>query len=98
MRKYEIMYILKPDLDEAARKAQIAKMAGILTKNGAVVAKSSEWDLKDIAYEMKGYKKGYYVVLEVQADPEKSKALKEFQRLNGLDANVVRFLITKAEA
>lgn len=98
MRKYEIMYILKPDLDEAGVKAENAKLADILVKNGANVTKTTEWGLKDIAYEMNGYKKGYYVILEVEADPEKSKALKEFERLGHLNANVVRFLITKANA
>lgn len=98
MRKYEIMYILKPDLDEASLKVEIAKISDVLTKNGGVVTKTTEWGLKDIAYEMKGYKKGYYVILEVEADPEKSKALKEFQRLENLNANVVRFLVTKANA
>lgn len=97
MRKYEIMYILKPELGEEATKAQISKMSDIITKNGGSVTKVTEWGLKDIAYEMKGFKKGYYVILEVEADPE-SKALKEFQRLGLLDANVIRFLITKANA
>lgn len=97
MRKYEIMYILKPELGEEGTKAQIAKLNDILTKNGATVAKITEWGLKDIAYEMKGFKKGYYVILEVEAESE-GKALKEFQRLGSLDANVIRFLITKANA
>ena len=54
--------------------------------------------LKDFAYEMEGFKKGYYVILEIEADPDKSKALKEFQRLASLNANVIRYLITKANA
>lgn len=98
MRKYEIMYVLKPELGEEATKAEIAKLADILTNNGAVVNKTTEWGLKDFAYEMKGFKKGYYVILEIEADPDKSKALKEFQRLAGLNANVIRYLITKANA
>ena len=42
MRKYEVMYILKADLDEAARKEAMDKLAAILTDNGAKVEKTDE--------------------------------------------------------
>ena len=38
MRNYEIMYILKADLDEAARKEKMASLAKILTDKGATVS------------------------------------------------------------
>ena len=62
MKKYEIMYILKPTLDDAARKEEMNKLSSILSNNGAKVGKVNEWGLKDLAYEIKKEKKGYYVV------------------------------------
>ena len=51
MRKYEIMYILKADLDEAARKAEMDKLAELLTSNGATVDKVDEsFGLRELAY------------------------------------------------
>lgn len=93
MKKYEIMYILRPELDQDATKAEIAKLAKTLTDNGATISKTDEWGLKDLAYEIKKVKKGYYVVVELEAA---DKALAEFKRVSNLDANVIRFLVTKA--
>ena len=91
MKKYEIMYILRSTLEESDRKAEIEKLAKLLTSNGAIVSKTDEWGLKDLAYEIKKEKKGYYVVLKVEAEPA---ALKEFDRLTKIDNNVLRYLIT----
>jgi small subunit ribosomal protein S6 len=91
MKKYEIMYILKADLDETARKDEIAKLQGILESNKAKVTNVNEWGVKDFAYEIKNATKGYYVVLKVSAE---AAGLKEFSRLAKLDQNVIRHLIT----
>ena len=50
MKKYEIMYIVKADLDEAARKAEIEKLHAILTDNGSKITNVNEWGLRDFAY------------------------------------------------
>lgn len=91
MKRYEIMYILKADLDEDSRKKEVEKLHNILTKNGAKIAKVDEWGVKDFAYEINDQKKGYYVVLKVLAD---NASLNEFSRLVHIDENVIRHLIT----
>ena len=53
MKKYEIMYILKADLDDASRKGEIEKLHGLLTKGGATIANVNEWGLRDLAYPIK---------------------------------------------
>ena len=91
MRKYEIMYILRADLDEAARTAEMEKLHKILTDNGAEISKVDEsMGLREFAYEIKEQKKGFYVVLKVSAE---QSALNEFARLVGIDANVLRHLV-----
>jgi len=94
MRKYEIMYILKPDLEKEAVAKVNEKLANVLKKQGANVLSVDEWGLRDLAYEIKKVNKGYYVVLEIET--EGNAALAEFRRVSNLDANVLRFLITKA--
>ena len=91
MKKYEIMYIVKADLDEAARKAEIEKLHAILTDNGSKITNVNEWGLRDFAYPINDMLKGYYVVSKVTAE---EAALKEFVRLAKIDQNVVRHLIT----
>ncbi len=91
MKKYEIMYILKADLDEAARKAEIEKLHNILAADGGKVSQVNEWGLKEFAYPIEDMLKGYYVVIKVETNEE---ALSEFKRLTKIDQNVVRHLIT----
>ena len=91
MRKYEIMYILKADLDEAGRKEAIEKLNGILEGSGAKVNKVDEsMGLRDLAYPINKEVKGFYVVLKVSADEE---ALREFSRLVRINPVVLRHLV-----
>jgi len=95
MRKYEIMYILRADLDEEARKNEIAKLAKIITDNGGKVEDSSEaMGLRELAYPIKEQSKGYYVVLKTVMGNE---AINEFNRLVLIDNSVLRHLIVKLE-
>ena len=91
MKKYEIMYILRPSLDDASRKEAIENVNKVLLDNGAKITNINEWGLRDLAYSIKKEKKGYYVILKVEAD---INATKEFQRLALINQNVLRHLIT----
>ena len=93
MRKYEIMYIVKANLDEEARNNVIAKLHEILTKNGATIANVDEWGIRDLAYEINNETKGYYIVIEINSEDD--VATKEFNRLVKINPNVLRFLILK---
>ena len=91
MRKYEIMYILRANLDEEGRKAEMENLAALLEKMGAKVEKTDEsFGLRDLAYPIDDEVKGYYVVLKVSAEQE---ALNEFNRKVRHNASVLRFLV-----
>ena len=91
MRNYEIMYILKADLDEAGRNDAIEKLNAILEGKGAKVNKVDfSMGLRDLAYEINKETKGFYVVLKVSADEE---ALREFDRLVKINPVVLRHLV-----
>ena len=91
MRKYEIMYILKADLEEATRKEVMDKLAKIITDNGGKVEKTDEsMGLRELAYPIKDQTKGYYVVLNVSMD---NVAINEFNRLVRINPSVLRHLI-----
>ena len=92
MKKYEIMYILLADLGEEERKTVMDNMHKIITDlNGKILSVDVEnWSLRDFAYPINDLTKGYYVVIEVEAD---SKALNEFDRLAKLNTNVLRHLV-----
>ncbi|MBE6124129.1 MAG: 30S ribosomal protein S6 [Erysipelotrichaceae bacterium] len=93
MTKYEIMYILNAELDEATRNQEIAALAKILSDNGAKVLETNEWGVRELAYEIKFQKRGYYVVLTLEASD--NKATEEFKRLTTINKNVLRSLIVR---
>ena len=92
MRNYEIMYILKADLDEAAREAEMNNVQALLEKNGAKVNNTdTKMGLRELAYEIKEQTKGFYVVLKVEAD---ENALYQFNRKVKINPAVLRHLVT----
>lgn len=92
MRNYEIMYILKADLDEAAREAEMGNIQKLLEKNGAKVLDADiKMGLRELAYEIKDQTKGFYVLLKVEAD---ENALYQFNRKVKINPAVLRHLVT----
>lgn len=89
MNKYEIMFIVKPDVEEDARNQLIENFKKILTADEGSVDNVNEWGLRDLAYEIKDYKKGYYVVVDTTTN---AKNIAEFERLSRINANVLRHL------
>jgi small subunit ribosomal protein S6 len=91
MKKYEIMYILKANLDDASRNELIGKLNDYLTVDGGSIDNVNELGLKDLAYEINKDKKGYYVVVE--ASVSSVSVVDEFARRAKLNANVLRHLV-----
>lgn len=94
MRKYEIMYILRPDLDEAKEKEVKERASQILTDNGAEINEVKEMGKRRLAYEINDLPNGVYVVLYVTTGTE---AINEFDRLMKINENVLRFMVIKDE-
>ncbi|RYL94164.1 30S ribosomal protein S6 [Sporolactobacillus sp. THM19-2] len=94
MRKYEILYILRPDLEDDQEKAVKEKVASILTDNGAEINDVKEMGKRRLAYEINDYNTGVYVDLFVTAD---NKAINEFDRLVKINDDVIRFMTIKDE-
>ncbi len=94
MRKYEIMYIIRPTVLEDERKALIEELNTIFTSRGSEVTNVNEWGMRDLAYEIEKHKKGYYVVLDVVANDE---ARNEFDRIVRIKETIIRYLILKDE-
>ena len=94
MRKYELMYIVKPSLDDEARTVVIEKLHTILTDNGATLENVNEWGLRELAYEINDLTKGYYVVVNFTSD---ETALNEFDRLARINNDVMRHMIVRLD-
>jgi small subunit ribosomal protein S6 len=89
MKKYEIMYIVRPNIEEEALKATKERAKSILTDNGAEIANEKEMGKKRLAYEINDFRDGYYTLLDVVAPNE---AINEFDRLMKINEDVLRFM------
>lgn len=89
MNKYEIMFIVKPDVEEEARNKVIEGFKEILSADGGVIDKVNEWGLRDLAYEIKDYPKGYYVIVDTTTSPAN---IDEFDRLAKINPAILRLL------
>jgi len=95
MKNYEIMYIVRPTLGEDEIKKVNENFAKVLTSNGATINETVEMGQRELAYEIKDFKSGYYYVLQISANDD--KAINEFDRLALISSDIVRHLITKKE-
>ncbi len=99
MRKYEIMFIVKPTLQEDAIKSVGSKFQKTLENNGAKITNVDAWGQKTLAYEIKKgnetYKSGYYYVIDLESKDD--KAIKEFDRLALISSDVIRHIVIRKE-
>ena len=94
MKNYEIMFIVKTTIGEDEVKATSKKFQDVLTNDGAKIVDFNEMGQKELAYEIKDCKTGFYYVITCEAS---DKAIKEFDRLAAIDSNVLRHLIINKE-
>lgn len=95
MTKYEIMFIVRPDVDEDTRKNVVKTLEKALTDSKSTITLSKELGQKEFAYEIKKMKSGYYYLYNIETSS--NDATKEFERLARIDENVVRHLVLKLE-
>lgn len=92
MKTYTGMYIIRPTLTEDGFKAVVSEMTNLFTKKGCKVLEVSEWGVKDLAYEINDFKKGYYVKFVVEANNE---AVAEYDRICNIKEDIIRHILVK---
>lgn len=95
MRKYEVTFIVRPDLEEANITKVAEDMKKVLTDNGAKVLEEKPMAQRELAYEIKKFKTGYYFFYKIEA--ANNDAINEFNRVSRISENVIRHLIVKVE-
>jgi len=90
MRKYEVMYIIRPDIEQEAVQAAVEKFQGIIS-NGGAITKHDVQGKRRLAYEIKKFRDGVYVLVNFNAEPA---VVTELERLMKISDEVIRYLIT----
>ena len=91
-RRYEVMFIIDPRLDDTAIQQAVDRYVGIVTSRGGGATKVDHWGRRKFAYEINHLNEGYYVVADFQAEPA---AMTELDRVLGLADELVRHKIVR---
>jgi small subunit ribosomal protein S6 len=92
MKKYLGMYIIRPDFTEDQVNSTIEELNKIFTDNGGEILEVDKWGLRDLAYEIKDFSKGFYVKFFANANNE---AVAEFDRICNIKEEVIRHILVK---
>jgi small subunit ribosomal protein S6 len=88
VRRYETIFILRPDQGEPQRQETVKRFEGIVASGGELI-ETDEWGLRDLAYRINGERRGYYVRLDYAAD---AAVMNEVERNLRLHDAVLRYL------
>ena len=94
MNKYEVMFIVKPDMEESVIKAEAEKLKKVLADNGSKILEEKVMGQRELAYEIKKYSKGYYFLYIVEAPID---AVNEFDRVVLINETILRHLVIRKE-
>jgi len=94
MTKYEAMFIVKPDLEEDAYEAVSTKFEELIETTGGEVTNVNLMGRRKLAYEVKKFREGFYVLLNYTAKPAVTA---ELERNFKISDEIIRYLIVKEE-
>lgn len=95
MKFYETMFILKPTLVEEEIKARLEFFKEVITKNGGEIETCLDMGMRNLAYEIKKNKRGYYFVIYFKAQPS---LILELERNYRINEEILRFIVIKYES
>ena len=92
MRRYETIFIVRPDIAEDEIDAVINKTSSIIEGDGGIIIRIDKWGLKKLAYLIKKESQGYYVYLDYAGIPA---SVSEIERIFRIDDKVLKYLTIK---
>jgi small subunit ribosomal protein S6 len=95
MRRYEVMVILDPELEERTVAPSIDTFLNVVRQDGGTVENVDVWGRRRLAYEIQRKSEGIYVVVDMTSTPE---AVAELDRQLNLNEAVLRTKVTRPDA
>jgi small subunit ribosomal protein S6 len=94
MRRYEMMIILDPALEENTVQPSLEQFLNVVTTEGGTVDKVDVWGRRRLAYEIEKKSEGIYAVVDLRAEPA---TVQELDRQLGLNEAVLRTKVLRPE-
>ena len=94
MNCYEHTIIARQDLSEVQIKNLLEKYIQIINKNQGKIVKKEEWGLRNLSYEIKKNKKGFYYHFKFEGT---GKTIAELERAENIDMALIRYLTVRVK-
>ncbi len=94
MRNYELMFVVRPTLEDEATLQVLANVKKVLEQEKVKIVSEKNMGRRELAYEVKGFKNGNYFLLVVEATPE---AVAEFDRVANINEDIIRHIVVRVE-
>ncbi len=91
---YELMYVVKPELDDEGVQQEIEKVNQLIQTNGGQVRKVTPWGKRRLAYSVSHQREGHYVVAEFDLDRSR---VQEVERVLKISDTVFRHLLIRQD-
>jgi small subunit ribosomal protein S6 len=95
MRRYEVMVILDPELEERTVAPSLETYLNVIRQSGGSIEKVDVWGRRKLAYEIDKKSEGIYAVLDLTCEPA---AVQELDRQLGLSESVLRTKVVRPDA
>jgi small subunit ribosomal protein S6 len=94
VREYEFTFVVQPEITEEGLEAVCQRFEAIVDKEGATKLFYEDWGRRRLAYEIKNFQKGHYLVMHLLNE---GSAIPELERAARLDDSILRFLTVLAD-
>ena len=92
MRRYETIFIVRPNAAENDIETAINKTVSIIEGDGGAIIRIDKWGLKKLAYLIKKESQGYYVYIDYAGVPA---SVSEIERIFRIDDRILKYLTVK---
>lgn len=90
LKGYEVMYLLDPELEEEGLDEKKERLKSIVESGQGEVKSLEEWGKKRLAYEIQGFNRGLYLLVEFNASPDD---IDEISDKSNVEEGVIRYQI-----
>lgn len=94
MRRYELMLLLRPDLDDEKLQASVEKVTRAIVNAGGSLSKVSPWGKRRLAYDIGHHREASYFLIHFDIEPSQ---VREIERGMLISEEILRHLVTVLE-
>lgn len=90
LRTYEALFIVSPEVDDDSIQAIARETENLVIKSGGAIVRSEVWGRRRLAYKVKKFSEGIYILIRFQSSPNFIARLENYFRLS---EQIIRYIV-----